>query len=299
MRIRGWRAPLLAAALLGAIAVPADSATKAPPVPAPSVASIPAAAQPLVAKVEQQTVNSERYSQTTQAGGTFTVKLHGKRRKVTRHVSTVTFGEASLAPLLAKTFKKGSSGRLSAIGIGSTLYSYSPSIGRQDGGRPWVRVNGVSAAGLFPYHGGLSKRLEVSAGGTGSYAELIDLLATATGNVSIVGSVSVDGQQTTELAAAVKPLALLKGASQKEIQELTEELKVFVTESGLPLRVTKSVHLGPLAVSETTDVLAVNIPVVVKAPPKKKTIGEAKFLKLLKAKGKGGGKEKSGTGFKL
>jgi hypothetical protein len=299
MRIRGWRAPLLAAALFGAIAVPADSATTAPPVPAPTVASIPAAVQPLVAKVEQQTVNSERYSQTLHAGGTFTVKRHGKRRKVTRHISKVAFGEASLAPLVAKIFKTGSSGQLSAIDIGSTLYSYTPSIGRKDGGRPWVRLNGLSAAGLFPYHGGLSKRLEVSAGGAGSYAELIDLLATASGNVSLVGPAFVDGQQTTELAAAVKPLALLKGASQKDIQELTEELTVFITESGLPLRVTKSAHLGPIAVSETTDVLAVNVPVVVKAPSRKKTIGEAKFFKLLKGKGRSGGKEAGGTGFKI
>ena len=278
MRIRGWRAPLLAAGLLGAIAVPAESATKAPPAPAPTVASIPLAVQPLVAQVEQQTVNSERYSETTQAGGTITVKSKsGKRRRVTRHISREMFGEASLRPLVGKTFRKGASGALKSIGIGSTTYEYSPTLTRKDGGRPWVRFKDLSAAALFPFHGGGASRFEVNAGGTGSYAELIDLLATANGNVAIVGPATVDGQHTTELTAATTPLALVKGLSLKDIQELPETLEVFVTESGLPVRVTRIAQLGPIAITDTTDIIAVNAPVTAKAPPARKTIGEAKF----------------------
>jgi hypothetical protein len=293
-----WTTPILAAALLGAVAGPADSATT--PVPAPTVASIPAAVQPLVAKIEQLPVNSERYSETTHAAATVTVKLrNGKHRKRSTHISKEAFGEASLAPLAGKIFKKGDSGQLSAIGIGSTLYAYSASIARKDGGRPWVRFDGASAGALFPFHGGAVPRFEVSAGGTGSYAELIDLLATAAGNVSVVGPASVDGQQTTELAAVVKPLALVKGVSQKETEALSVELKVFVTESGLPVRVIRSQHFGPIALSDTTDVLAVDTPVSVKAPPASRTISAAKAMKLLPEKSKGAGKEEGGTGFKL
>jgi hypothetical protein len=294
---------LAASLLLAAVAAPApaaDAAAPAPAVPSPTVTSIPAPVQPLVAKIEQLPVNSERYSETTHADGTLTVKVHGKRRKETKHLTKVLFGEASLAPLVGKTFRKGQSGPLSTIVIGSTLYSYSPSIARKDGGRPWVRLTGLGSGGLFPFHGGLAPRVEVSAGGTGSYAELIDLLATADGNVKVVGPATVDGQPTTELTAAVNPLALLKGGSPKEIQSVTEALTVFVAESGLPVRVIRSTHLGPIALTETTDVLALNVPVAVKAPPKDKTIGEAKLMKLEGGKGKGGeGSGEGGTGFKL
>ena len=294
-------APLIAAALLGAFAAPADSASSSPPAPAPSVASIPAGVQPLVAKIEALPVNSERYTESTEVGGTITVKVHGKRRTVKRHIAKEALGEASLSPLVGKLYKHGDSGQLGSIGIGTTLYTYSPSIAHEDGGRPWVRLKGVSAAGLFPFHGGGAARVEVKAGGTGSYAELIDLLATADGNVSIVGPATVDAQPTTELAAAVKPLALIKGTSQKDVQELPEELKLYVTEAGLPLRVVRTATLGPIAISDTTDVIAENQPVSVKAPPARKTIGEAKFLKLLRGKNKGAGKEEagSGTGFKI
>jgi hypothetical protein len=301
IRRRGWAAPFLSAGLISVVAVPADGASSSPPAPAPSVASIPAAVQPFVAKLEQLPVNSERYTEATQAAATVTVKVHGKRRKLTRHVSKEALGEASLSPLQGKLFKHGDSGQLSTIGIGTTLYSYSPSIARRDGGRPWVRLRGVSAGGLFPFHGGADARLEVKAGGTGSYAELIDLLASAAGNVSILGAQTVDGQQTTELTAAIKPLALIKGASERDVAELPEELKVYVTEAGLPVRVIRSAQLGSLAISQQTDVVGENVPVTVTAPPADKTIGEAKFLKLLRGKGKSvaGGEGSSGTGFKV
>jgi hypothetical protein len=297
-RIRSSAGLLAACALGGAVAGGADAATSAPPVSPPTVASIPATVQPLIAKIEASPVNSERYSESTQAGGTITVKAkNGKRHRVTRHVSREMFGEASLAPLVGKTFRKGASGPLKSIGIGSTTYEYVPTLTRKDGGRPWVRFKDLSAAALFPFHGGGASRIEVKAGGTGSYAELIDLLATANGNVSIVGPATVDGQQTTELTAAATPLALIKGLSLKDIEEFTETLEVFVTDSGLPLRVTRIAQLGPITITDTTDVIAVNAPVAAKAPPRKKTIGEAKFLKLLKGKSSGGGKEAGGIGI--
>ena len=66
-------APLLIGALLGASAASASAVSSPPPAAAPSVASIPAAVQPLVAKIAQQTVNSERYSTTDHTAGTLTV----------------------------------------------------------------------------------------------------------------------------------------------------------------------------------------------------------------------------------
>jgi hypothetical protein len=298
-------AALLGASLLLAVGAarpaPARAAAPAPVPPAPTVTSIPAAVQPLVAKIEALPVNSERYTESAEADGTVTVKVHGKRRKVKRHIAKEALGEASLSPLVGKLYKQGDSGQLASIGIGTTLFTYAPSIAHKDGGRPWVRLKGVSAAGLFPFHGGGAARLEVKAGGTGSYAELIDLLATADGNVSILGPATVDAQPTTELTAAVTPLALIKGASEKDVQELPEVLKLYVTEAGLPLRVVRTATLGPIAISETTDVIAENQPVTAKPPPARKTIGEAKFLKLLRGKNGTGGEAEGGggTGFKI
>jgi hypothetical protein len=267
-------APLWTAALLGASAAPALASTSA----TPTVSSIPAAVQPLVAKIEALPVTSERYMVVTHASGTKIVKLPGgKRRRVSRSVSTSAIGEASLAPLAAKLYKKGGSGQLSSVAVGSKVYIYSPS--RKHRGRPWLRLGGVSAATLFPFHGEDNPAVEVDAGGTGTYAELIDLLATANGAVTVAGSAVVDGQQTTVLKATVRPFALIQGATSKEGNELAVQLEAFVTETGLPVRVTRSEHIEGISVSETTDVLAVNLPVVVKAPPASKTISGAKVLK--------------------
>jgi hypothetical protein len=270
--------PLLTVALLGTIAVPAGAATTV--TSPPTVASIPAAVQPLIAKIEALPVNSERYTVTTHASGVKTVKLPGgKRRKVSKSVSMSATGEASLAPLAAKLYKKGSSGQLGSVAVGSKVYIYAPSPKHK--GRPWLRLGGVSAATLFPFHGQGDPAVEVNAGGTGTYAELIDLLATANGAVTVAGSSVVDGQQTTELEATVRPLALIRGTTSKEGGELTEQLEAFVTETGLPVRVSRSERLSGISVSETTDILAVNVPVVVKAPPASKTISGAKVLKRL------------------
>jgi hypothetical protein len=64
------------------------------------------------------------------------------------------------------------------------------------------------------------------------------------------------------------------------------------------VRVTRSEQFGTIAVTETVDVLAVNVPVAVKAPPAGKTIGLKKFVKLLSGK-KGARDGEGGTGFKL
>jgi hypothetical protein len=282
--------PLLTAALFGAIAMPAVAKTSV----TLTVASIPAAVQPLIAKIEALPVTSERYTVRTHASGTKTVKLpDGRRRRVSRSLSTSVTGEASLAPLAAKLYKKGSSGQLSSVAIGSKVYVYSPS--RKHKGRPWLLLAGVSAATLFPFHGQDNPAIEMNAGGTGTYAELVDLLATANGAVTVVGSAVVDGQQTTELKATVRPFALIQGASSKESGELTEQLEAFVTETGLPVRVVRSEHIEGVSLSETTDVLAVNVPVTVKPPPADKTIGEARLKhkrRIVSVRSRGSGKSK-------
>jgi hypothetical protein len=82
-----------------------------------------------------------------------------------------------------------------------------------------------------------------------------------------------------------------------EKHPLSQRLTVFLTESGLPLRVGSYMHVGPVALAETTDILALkalNIPVNVTPPPASQTIDEAEFLKLLRGK-----HTRGGTGFSL
>jgi hypothetical protein len=190
MRIRRSGALLLVPALVGGAAGAADSALSAtsPPLPA---AILPSQLQALKQKMEQLQVNSERYTET--ASGTVTASIEkvgkgGKRSCQERRVSlhTRAVGDASISPPESEVFTGHGAGTPSLIAIGPTLYFYSVKAGRRDGGRPWVRfrLNGASAStGVsFPYHG---QSDEVDAGGTGSYAGLINLIGTTTGEVHV------------------------------------------------------------------------------------------------------------------
>lgn len=269
-------APLLL--LLGA-AVSGTGQAPAAVIPTPNVANLPAAVQPLVQRMEQLQVNSERYLQTIRVSATETVRA-GRHRRRLRHVSEATtmFGEASLSPLRARVRKHNASGPVSMIGVGPVTYVYTPGIAKRDGNRPWIRVR-VGAEALFPYHGLSSPDVEAKAGGTGTYAGLINLLATAAHNVSIAGPAVVDGQQTTELRATV-PTVDSADPHGVPGEDGIEHLVIFVSEAGLPVRVILSSRLDHVGISETTDILAVNVPISVKAPPRRRTIGPVGLSKL-------------------
>jgi hypothetical protein len=253
-------APLILAALSGASAAPATAVTPAA-APAPNVVNIPAAAQPLVAKIAHATVTSERYSVT------LTGSIRGKTTK------KVTIGEASLSPLRAKLYRKGGSGPLAEVGIGSTVYiNVNDASLTGHRAKPWVTASGTSASTLFPFHGGSSS--EVDAGGSGPYAELLNLLATAS-DVQVVGPATVAGQQTTEITATAQPLALVNGGPTGLSEaESSTRMEVFVSEAGVPLRVARTYGPDKNAPVETVEALALNVHVSVKAPPKRKTVSK-------------------------
>jgi hypothetical protein len=260
-----------------------------------SSATAPAVLPPTLVALEQKMeaiqVNSERFSQAIHGTGhTASSEQHGVNGKRIRHsghvsVDITDVGEVSLSPAEGVIFAHPNASKPSLLLIGATLYAYTPTIARRDGDRPWVRFHGKAAPGtieLFPYHG---QPEEVSGSGTGSYAGLINLIATAEGAVVENGPISVDGQQATEFTATVQPLNLIKGLSQKELEALgtnamPEKLEVFITASGLPVRVIRSTGSGLGVISITTNILAVNAPIEVKRPPLRRTISEAEFLKL-------------------
>jgi hypothetical protein len=173
--------------------------------------------------------------------------------------------------------------RPSFIWIGSTSYLYEGS-GRARSRHSWIRFHGVGSAEAIPslpFRGGGS--MEVNAGGSGSYAGLINLLATTTGPVSVAGPVNVDGQQTTEFTAAVDQFRLIKGISATELAAIrahpsaTQTLEVFITEAGVPIRVVSITGVGATAIPQTTDILAINAPVTIKPPPARETISASRL----------------------
>ncbi|MHB8233348.1 MAG: hypothetical protein ACYDHT_01710, partial [Solirubrobacteraceae bacterium] len=179
-------------------------------------------------------------------------------------------------------------GGLRAIVIGRVLYLYLPGTAAPRG-RPWVRATVGAAqaekafAHLFPFHGDQGGR--PSLGGVGPYAGLIDLLAGASGAVKSVGPVVVLGQATSEFEATVAPSASAElGDPQASLiaerPGARETVQAYLTESGLPLRVVVTIAAGADKAAQTTDILGVNVPVHVTAPPARRTIGAARFRKL-------------------
>jgi hypothetical protein len=233
---------------------------------APSSSALPPQLVALEQKMEALQVNSERFSGLERVS-TFTDEVEGRRLRHYAHRSATTTmqGEASLVPAEGEVELRGKETTLRQIVVGSTVYQYEASRSQRRRARPWVRFHS-SKAELLPFHEDPS---EVGGGGTGPYAGLIDLLATATGPVETVAGVSVDGQLTSEFLATVQAPGLANGQGE-------QELRVFITESGLPIRVsTTSRSLASITVLATIDILAVNIPVSVKAPPARETIPAA------------------------
>lgn len=278
----------LASVLLGCLYVGAGDAL-ARTVSDPPPAALPAQLQALEQKMAALRLTSERFSIVSRGFINLTNEDNGKPEGPTRRVSldASETGEVALPSHDADISLVRHSGASREIHLGSTTYAYMPKLARFDGGRPWVRSH-VAGGFEYPFEGGSG---EVDAGGTGPYAQLLNLLATATGNVVVSGPLTVDGQQAYEFEVSVNPLDLVGGLTQEDLQRLkadpvVDRLTLYITESGLPVRVVEDEHNNPgansIASYATIDVLAVNAPVVIKAPPAVKTIAEARYETILK-----------------
>jgi hypothetical protein len=255
----------------GLFAIPVASAL------APT-ALLPPQLQALEQKMEQLQINSERFSTISQGRLTLTDEANGRPVGRSRHVSlnSSELGEASLSPAEGEVFV-GSKRRPARIAIGSTVYQYEAPGKRSRNRRPWVRSKSPHespATQILPFIGG--DRLEVEAGGKGSFARLINLLTTVVGTVSVDGRVLVRGQQTTEFTVRVEPRFLIKRLTVEDVARFKAEapiqqLQIFVTETGLPIRVVTRTQTHSISETATTEILAVNVPVTVKPPPTSET----------------------------
>jgi hypothetical protein len=234
--------------------------------------------QALEAKMARLNVYSERYLSLLRGWGRIGSSELSGHKRVTHtwnvRVTHLNLIEVGLSPPGGEIFGGSHLTEPDAIVVGSSTYEYTPKGAIRVCGRPWVKRQPVlSVEGLFPYHGSGG---EVSLGGTGGYAGLINLLATAVGGVSTVGVVNVAGQPTTEFTARVRPQLLANPASGEEPTGAGEQspttLSVFISGSGLPVQVVEATGSGHSEIATTTRILAVNVPISVKPPAARETI---------------------------
>jgi hypothetical protein len=147
----------------------------------------------------------------------------------------------------------------------------------------------------------------------GLFSKLIEELGEAQG-IQEVGPATVDAQQVTEFTASISLAKLLSpkqlegitksndslgellspigSAKQREeakkrkeeaaakLSEATVELELFISPSGLPVRTISILGARNEGIGVEEDILALEIPVVVNAPPARQTIDEAQLRKL-------------------
>jgi hypothetical protein len=288
--VRALVATVAVSALAVSSSAVGDAAALAPSV-APSPVAVSPQLQTLEQKMEQLQVNGESFTEMVQDSGSVTVPSLGGGKPRTRMIDSTQdrVGAVSLVPRKA-TIASVDGGTPYVREIGSSVYIYIGSIAKRDHGRPWVRLAPALSTSiqLFPYGGGSLD--ELSDGGSGPYAGLINLLNTATVPVEVRGPALVDSQQTTVFHAVVEPLKLLSSSALKEFADAfgvspTETLEAFISESGEPVRVivTGESHTSEISTvsTETTDITAIDPSFAVMAPARRETIDEARLLKLL------------------
>jgi hypothetical protein len=175
---------------------------------------------------------------------------------------------------------------------------------------------GSDSAKLSAVFGSLSPTFAGSAGSpAGLFSKLIEELGEAQ-SIQEVGPATVDAQQVTEFTASISLAKLLspkqlegitksnsslgellspigspkqrEEAKQhneeaaKKLSETTVELELFIAPSGLPVRTISVLGGRSEGIGVEEDILALEIPVVVHAPPARETIGEAQLDKLEK-----------------
>lgn len=284
----------LACAALTSAVVGLGVARAAPPSPAPSVA--PAATPPDLSALEQKMlalqISSERFSTTLSVSENPHPKglggvgpIFGKASAIVSSLFTAS-GEIGFAPLRASFLVSVFGLHYNARLIGSTLYIEEPSLARIDGGRPWIELPHEHLGGAIG--GGPAAEAEGGLEPSGGFAAAVQTIARATA-IQEVGAVSVDGQTATEFALTI-PLQQIGKLSHRQRHALHKlfapdaHLQLFLAADGLPVRERLAFTLrhGRGRLIEQSDVLAVDVPVQVQAPPAGETLTNAALERLIR-----------------
>ena len=263
---------------------------------APTAAAIPPDLQALEEKMLALQLTSERVSESVSIEGPTSGPsgpLGGfSKSAVARAAAAAALisvsGEVAFAPPAANL-------RISVFGltlharlIGTTLYVEEPFLAHMDGGRPWVEEPNQH---LEQATGGERAALggDPSGGSTQAFGQLIEELNKAR-SITEVGPRTVDGQPVTAFTAsiAVNDVGRRSAKQRHAFAKLARplgRLEVFIAEDGLPVRAVFSIRLRghqKVGLITQSDILAINIPVVVEPPPAAKTITQAQYRRLLK-----------------
>jgi hypothetical protein len=266
---------MLARAALTAVAAAALAPAAVADTP-PAATPLPPDLQALEQQAKQLQISSEHVRVTEEIGGS---GLSGPL--VTADL------QLREQPLAAEVHLNVVGSKLEERVIGTTLYVNDPAVGRRDGGRPWVRVpkRGISElSGLAP---------SAISNGPQTQDVLTSLLTQlAPQNIKEVGPSTANGQPATEFTGTIDLAKLLVASLgpklAKQLQQqtkalggLTTTLDLFVAANGLPTRTVIAVNSKTAAFTITVDILAINIPVAVHAPPSRRTVPYSKVRKLL------------------
>ncbi|HST33936.1 MAG TPA: hypothetical protein VLJ80_10520 [Solirubrobacteraceae bacterium] len=273
---------IASAACFGAFTFPGAAFTQAalpPPAQPPEL-------QALEQHMSELTVSSQRLTGKESIGGKLPRKL-----APLKGLSTEFSGEESIAPAFANVTLKLAGRSVTLLQLGSTLYTHDPSIARIDGGRPWVMESLTGKRGQFGSKPSLGTS-GVGGGGTllnpTPFKSDAELIKEGT-NVHALGASTVDGQATVGFAGVVTARRLAESAlSKKQVARLHREhvklkasFEVFIAANGVPVRMKVVLAIGKVRVNVSADVLAIDFPVTVPAPPPAaETIGAAELEKI-------------------
>ncbi len=177
------------------------------------------------------------------------------------------------------------------IDIGKTLYIYTPSAARYDGGRPWVRQTPATKSSSDPALSALSTLSEDQpTTSTGFFQRMIEEINDSS-SVQEIGLRTIDGQQATEFTATVPMARLLASRlSQKQIDaakkgnklfshlaEAIVTIELYFTANGMPIRTIDVIGPRKEGVGVEQDILATGGAVSINRPPARLTIKQTRL----------------------
>jgi hypothetical protein len=274
--------PLAPVALCATLALPASAAVATTAPPPPELA-------PLLQKTNELQINSERIAgEVSIIPKKLPAKLKalgGLKLKLSGELSTSPEAASLTTTILNKT--------LSLRLVDKTIYLGEPAIAKQDGGRPWVKLDTQSSSKLFSSNPSLGSGTGLGApsgSASGPHFKLETALLKASKDVRSLGASTIDGQAVTGFAGTVDPKQVeesqLSAKLRKEILKAhvkpAATFEIFIAANGVPVHSSLLLSLGKAKLKVTADVLAINFPVAeVAPPPASETITAAELEKLV------------------